>query len=280
MPITSKEVLATMFGVNPGIVWSFINKPDRHYRKFSIPKGKGKRSILAPKVGLKVIQKWISYQLQGKARFPDHVFGFVPGRSHIDAAVRHTSARWVYSIDLEDFFPSTPRSLIASSLCSFGYDFKSSELISKLSCYDGGLAQGAPSSPVLSNIAMFEVDTALAELAEELGIRITRYADDITFSSEGVYPSSLPERLSTIFYSTPWKISKKKTYFSVAPKRMKVHGLIVNCGEVKLTKGYRNKLRAYRHVLQSGLCKKEDACRLEGHLNYYSQVIKHRDSST
>lgn len=137
IPITSKEVLATMIGVNPGIIWSFVNRPHRHYRSFSIPKGRGERLIMAPKVGLKIIQKWISIQLQRNAVFPDHVYGFVPGRSHIDAAAQHTEASWIYSVDIQDFFPTTTDTWVSSRLMSLGYDMVSASLITSLCCYRG-----------------------------------------------------------------------------------------------------------------------------------------------
>ncbi|AAV97130.1 RNA-dependent DNA polymerase, putative [Ruegeria pomeroyi DSS-3] len=277
MPITSKEVLATMLGVNPGIIWSLENKPERYYRRFKIPKGKGEREIVAPKVGLKVIQKWFSVQLQDCARIDDHVFGFVPGRSHIDAASVHTNANWVYSIDLTNFFPSTPINWVASSLINIGYDADSADRISKLCCYRGALAQGSPASPVLSNISMRGIDAALGALAAEMDVRVTRYADDITFSAAGEFPQVLPERLESLFSQTPWKISQEKTYFSEAPVRLKVHGLVVNGNTVKLTKGYRNKLRAYRHVLQTNRCRQEDLARLSGHVRYASQVSSRDD---
>lgn len=272
MPVTSKEVLATMLGVNPGIIWSFINKPGRYYRRFSIPKGKGKREILAPKVGLKVIQKWFAVQLQRKAKFPDHVFGFVPGISHIDAATQHTDAAWVYSVDLENFFPSTTESWVSTSLRLFGYDFDSADLITSLCCYGGALAQGAPSSPVLSNISMSGMDASLNKLAMELDIRVTRYADDITFSSVGDFPESLPEKITGLFNETPWRIADGKTTFAKAPARLKVHGLLVNGNSVKLTKGYRNRLRAYRHIVKLNRCRQEDLARLSGHLRYAQHV--------
>jgi hypothetical protein len=277
LPITSKEVLATMLGVNPGIVWSLINRPNRYYRHFSIPKGKNVRHIVAPKIGLKIIQKWMSVQLQGRACFADHVFGFIPGTSHIHAASQHTEANWIYSIDLEDFFPSTPISWVAASLQMFGYDFESANLISSLCCYGGALAQGAPTSPVLSNISMSGFDASLDALSKELDIRVTRYADDITFSSKNNFPKELPDRVSALLIDTPWKISVKKTYFADAPSRLKVHGLIVNEHSVKLTKGYRNKLRAYRHVVNSNKCRQEDFARLSGHLMYSEQVKNHND---
>lgn len=272
LPITSKEVLATIIGVNPGIIWSFIQKPSRYYRSFRIPKGKGERHILAPKVGLKIIQKWIGTQLQKSQSFPNHVYGFVPGRSHIGAAKIHTEARWVFSTDIENFFPSTPQGIVTDSLIEVGYDLESAKLIASLCCYGGHLAQGAPSSPVLSNLSMRRVDADLVALAKELGIRMTRYADDLSFSAPGEFPSVLPKRLEAIFAESPWKISKEKTNLAQRPDRLKVHGLLVHNSSVRLTKGYRNRIRAYRHVFASGKCRPEDVARISGHLNYASQV--------
>lgn len=274
IPVTSKEVLATMIGVNPGIVWSFIKRPQRYYRRFKIPKGRGDRNILAPKVGLKIIQKWIGTHLQNSLTFPNHVFGFVPGRSHIDAAKVHTEAKWVYSVDIEDFFPSTPEATVSNSLQQVGYDKASADLISSLCCFGGFLAQGAPSSPVLSNLCLAQVDAALASLAGELDVRMTRYADDVSFSSKNEIPDRLVEKLNTVFLETPWKIAEGKTHYSKAPNRLKVHGLLVHGTSVRLTKGYRNRIRGYRHILNSGKCKQEDVAKISGHLNYAAQVEK------
>jgi len=272
IPVTSKEVLATMFGLNPGIIWSFIKRPDRHYRRFKIPKGQGERHILAPKVGLKVIQKWIGAQLQSSVQFPEHVFGFVPGRSHIGAAKVHTEAKWVYSVDIEDFFPSTPEATVSTSLQQIGFDKESADLVSSLCCFGGFLAQGAPSSPVLSNLCLKEVDAALASLAEVLDVRMTRYADDVSFSSRNKVPEKLAEELNAVFADTPWKIAEGKTHLAEAPSRLKVHGLLVHGSSVRLTKGYRNRIRAYRHILNTGKCKQEDVAKISGHINYASQV--------
>ena len=93
-PIVSEEALAVMLGINSGLVWSFIQRPRRHYRTFNLPKGAGVRSIAAPRVALKIVQKWLSVHLSVAYQAPDHVFGFVAGRSHLEAALHHTGAEW------------------------------------------------------------------------------------------------------------------------------------------------------------------------------------------
>jgi RNA-directed DNA polymerase len=94
-PISSRHVLATMFGVSTGLIRSFEHNPSKHYRSFKIPKGKLSRTIDAPRVALKVVQKWISVQLMSSFNTPDNVFGFVSGRSHLEAARLRLLARRV-----------------------------------------------------------------------------------------------------------------------------------------------------------------------------------------
>lgn len=271
-PATSPVTLATMIGLNPGLIWSMQNRPGRYYRSFSIPKGSGARQIDAPRVLLKVIQKWLSVQLARAYRPPAHVYGFVPNRSHIDAAAVHCGARWVFSLDIADFFPSTSNTQVVQAFRSLGYNNQSSQMLSRLCCLRGGLAQGSPASPVLSNMCMADVDQHLASIALARGARVTRYADDIVFSGEGEPPASLEEDVRAILAVTPWQVAENKVTCNVAPARLKVHGLLVHGEVVRLTKGYRNKIRAYRHMEERKAIREEDLAKVRGHLEYSQSV--------
>ena len=271
-PVTSKEALAAMFGVNPGLIWSFQHRSVRHYRSFEIKKGTGYRRIDAPKVGLKMVQKWLSVHFQKVFAAPDHVFGFVPGRSHIDAAKRHCSASWVFSVDIENFFPSTPQWLVRSALERIGYTPAGAELIAALSCLRGFLAQGAPTSPVISNMVFQEIDIQLAEVAQRNNARLTRYADDIVFSGIDAFPENLQGEVEALFLNRPWKLAQHKTSISRLPNRLKVHGLLVHGDSARLTKGYRKRVRAFRHLMAQGRVRDEDVSKLKGHLEYARQV--------
>lgn len=105
-PVTSREILGLLFGLNSGIIWSFESQNKRHYRTFEIKRGRGKspRIVRAPKVGIKAIQKWLSVHFEQCFQPPDHCFGFVRGRSHLAAAAVHLGAKWTYSADVKDFF--------------------------------------------------------------------------------------------------------------------------------------------------------------------------------
>lgn len=273
-PITSPHTLATMLGLNDGLVWSMINRTHRHYRTFSVPKGKRERLIHAPRVALKVLQKWLSVRLTALYERPSHVFGFVPGLSHLDAAAQHLSAQWVFSVDIENFFPTTPELLVSTRLQAMGFNELGAKVISRLACFQGNLAQGAPSSPVLSNICFSDVDQQLSAVAARHGVRMSRYADDIVFSGISEFPPQLKSDVLSLFLESTWKLAEHKTTLDILPNRLKVHGLLVHGDKIRLTKGYRNQIRAYRHLMDRGAIGDADEDRIRGHLTYAAAVDK------
>ncbi len=271
-PVTSANVLATILGINPGLIWSFQYRTSRYYREFYVKKGQGLRAIQAPRVALKLIQKWLSVVLADVLTFPDHVYGFIQERSHIDAALMHIGADWLFGVDVRDFFRSTPKALVQSRLEELGYPKNGASLVANLTCLNGFLAQGAPSSPILSNLCFSEVDVRLHEIAEKYQIRLTRYADDIVFSAKGKMPETLRSEVENLFVPGPWQLAPEKTEIWMRPHRLKVHGLLVD-GEVpRLTKGYRNKLRAFHHTLKKNDLSDNDRSRLTGHVSYSNYV--------
>ncbi len=271
-PIISRDVLATIIGVNPGLIWSMERRPHRYYRYFTIKKGVGERHIFAPRVALKIIQKWLSHHLANAYQAPPHVFGFVAGRSHLQAASVHCGARWVHSVDIRDFFPSTTANILSATLQAIGYNDLSSELIARLCCLNGRLAQGAPTSPTLSNFVFREMDSRLTQVAERFGARLSRYADDIVFSGTENLPEELPACVAELFVGQPWQLAPEKTETAVLPHRLKVHGLLVHGDKIRLTKGYRNRIRAYEHLQARGRISEADARRVGGHLMFARQV--------
>lgn len=272
-PITSVNALSAMFGFNPGFIWSLLNKKDKYYRHFKIPKGKGHRVIQAPRVGLKLIQKWISLRLAECWTAEDYVFGFVSGRSHVDAAAAHCGANWVFSCDIENFFPSTPQQMVKKSLAGLGYGDSAATIISDICCYQGFLAQGSPASPLLSNICASTLDDKLVVVRDKYNCIYTRYADDVVFSGAGAFPENIEDDVLACFQGTPWKPSPQKTYKAISPSRLKVHGLLIDRDTPRLTKGYRKKLRAYRHLINSQRAT-ENLAEIRGHLAYQDYISR------
>lgn len=271
-PIVSIRCLATLLGFSPRFLGAILHHPERYYRSFSIQKGKKKRMIQAPKVALKVIQKWFGHYLAEAVAFDDCVYGFVKGRSAIKAASMHCGSHWIYSVDIKDFFPMTPKHMVQSALISLGYSEHGAEIAAKLCCYRGALAQGSPASPVLSNLVFQNVDAKMCALANSYELKYTRYADDITFSGQSEAPPQIAQQVRKIIEASGWTISETKEKLMQLPNRLKVHGLLVHGLAPRLTKGYRNRIRAYEHLLKIGKIKAADIGKVRGHLSFADSV--------
>lgn len=279
-PILSVRLVSLLFGYSTKFVGSMRGAPEKYYRSFRIRKGKGSRLIHAPRVSLKVVQRWMGFHIAKSIAWPDCVTGFVEGRSHLTAARVHAGARWVYSVDIENFFPSISRYRVRHVFEALGYGSYAADLGAALACVNGGLAQGSPASPVLANLALASLDEQISAVCERGGIRYTRYADDLVFSGVGeAAGAEFRSQIKDIVRADGWRLAEAKEYFAEAPKRLKVHGLLVDREVPRLTRGYRNKLRAYRHMLAKPELPEVDGQRMRGHVTYADSVERYFGSA-
>lgn len=275
-PIVSIRLVALLFGYSTKFMGSMRGAPEKYYRTFRIRKGRGYRLIHAPRVSLKVVQRWMGFHIAKSVVWPDFVTGFVEGRSHLTAARAHSGANWVYSIDIENFFPSVSRHRVRHVFEELGYSSYASDVCAALTCFNGGLAQGSPASPVLANLALASLDQQLNALCAQYGVRYTRYADDLVFSGvRDAVPEGFRSQVKQLVRADGWRLAEPKEYFAKSPKRLKVHGLLVHCAEPRLTRGYRNKLRAYRHMLANRDLSENDKQRMQGHVTYADSVDRY-----
>jgi len=274
-PVVSSDSLAVMLGYNPGFIYSMLVNPRRHYRVFELPNSKKIRIITAPKVGVKIIQKWLSIHFENKWVHNDNVFGFVKGKSHLDAAAKHLGATWVASVDIENFFPSVNAFQVANALTALGYrEAEGIGIITKIACKNGRLVQGSPCSPVLSNIVLRDLDFDINDFVKTNGLVYTRYADDIVVSGKKNTELNIVDVLTKIVQKHGWNVSERKSSFDVKPNRLKVHGLLVDGKELRLTKGYRNKMRAYKHLMNNNQVE-TNYNNIRGHLNYAELIRRY-----
>ena len=136
------------------------------------------------------------------------------------------------------------------------------------------MAQGSPASPVLSNLVFKNIDTTFSKFAQENSIRFTRYADDLVFSGTEFFPNELPKIVRTVIEANDWQLADGKEHFSKLPFRLQVHGLLVHHANPRLTKGYRNLLRAFRHLIDNDRVQESDISKLKGHLAYAKSIDK------
>lgn len=237
-------------------IWWFRS---RMYSYFDISKSNGKKRIIsAPDRRLKMIQRKIAESLTVVYRRRNPVHGFTLGRSVKSNAVTHLHRRYILNIDLKDFFPSITEKRVLGLLQSIGVDQDVAKIIVRICCNQGHLPQGAPSSPIISNMICFRLDKSLMEFAKTHRLLYTRYADDITISSyqppsavfEGTRPLSgklelsyLSDKLRQIINSNGFSLNPSKLHYADKNARRTVTGLKINEG-LNVDRKYIRNIRA------------------------------------
>ena len=235
----------------------------KRYTSFSIKKKSGgERNIHAPVNGLKHILRPLNIILNCVAKPHFKATGFVPGKSIVDNAKQHVGKNYVYNIDLKDFFHSFDRSWVKYGFMikPFNLGKEKEELAFLLASLcthpfeiDGEiktvLPQGAPTSPSITNILCVKLDKRLNGLAKRFGITYSRYADDISFSSQtNVFnKEDFLEELHRIIKDQKLEINPSKTRLQQKGYRQEVTGLIVN-NKVNVNSRYIKQLRNWLYL--------------------------------
>lgn len=230
------------------------------YRSFKIPKRSGGlRQIDAPNDELKKALYELKFIFEKKFYMSYHTsaFAYVHGRSTIDSVKRHqqNNSRWFLKTDMRHFFPSTTPEFLMKMLCMtfpfcefIRYDFGCKELLEKalsLCFLNGGLPQGTPTSPMLTNALMIPVDHAISKMCHEYAPHLcyTRYADDILISSQYNFKwSDVQGRLISILetFGAPFTLHPEKTRYGSSAGRNWNLGVMLNA-ENKITIGHEKK---------------------------------------
>jgi RNA-directed DNA polymerase len=297
----SKEDLLSLLNYAKNILFGYNTKPfeikqlnyysnsnvnKNRYTTFEILKKSGtKRTIHAPKKGLKIIQKCINLILQTIYEPHKAATGFVPNKSIVDNAKIHVGSNYVYNIDLKDFFPSIDQARVWAMLQQNPFELNKknerlilANIIASLTCTEmeverlnknGGwelitknvLPQGAPTSPTITNIVCQRLDIRLSGVAKRFGLKYSRYADDITFSSmhnvfvnenkisEKIFDTNttFTNEIERIINEQNFTIKSSKTRLQKRGYKQEVTGLIVN-EKVNVQKKYTKELRMWLYL--------------------------------
>ncbi|MBQ0057144.1 MAG: RNA-directed DNA polymerase [Bacteroidales bacterium] len=241
--------------------------PNLTYKRFSLvnipKKSGGTRQICIPNVRLGVILHCLNEVFKALYTPNEFATAFCVGRSIVNNAKVHIGHNYVYSIDLEDFFGSIQQARVWKRLQLPPFNFRQPlvNAIAGMCCVkmqpsiknnrstaDYILPQGAPTSPLLSNAICDTLDRRLTGLAKRFGLCYSRYADDITFSSNhNVFQdnSDFCNELNRIIADQKFTINVKKTRLQKRGSRQEVTGLIV-CEKVNLCRKY---VRSIRQIL-------------------------------
>lgn len=267
------------------------------YKTFYIPKKSGGlRRIDAPLPPLMDALTELRHILtiHFKAQYHTAAFAYIKNRSVIDAVKRHqdNNSNWFLKIDFHDFFGSTTPDFMMETLSKIypfsklvGCDRETLRVALDLCFLNGGLPQGTPISPMLTNLLMIPFDYLLTKKLNNLdGQRFvyTRYADDIHISSLKDFSPELIIRVVTDILhevKAPYTFKQEKTHYGSRAGRNWMLGVMLN-KDNDITVGYRNK-KHFKAMLNNYILDHknakaswplEDIQHMSGLLSYYKMI--------
>ena len=230
------------------------------------------------------LQRWINTNLLHLIPTHDASVAFGKGDNIAEAAGRHCRCTWLIKLDIVNFFESVSEQIVYRIFNGMGYQplvaFELARLCTRLGqpsharrsdrwfarAYRygsigpyrnrrlGHLPQGAPTSPILANLAMRTFDAAVASIAEDNDLVYTRYADDLTLSTpDRSFSRDAARQVIDKIYDTirgfGFEPNLVKTKILPPGARKLVLGVLVDGDEPRLSKAYRNQLRQHLHFM-------------------------------
>lgn len=284
-----------------------LRRKDRKslYHSFKIPKKNGKmRQIDAPLDDLMYALRYLKSVFEDKFKVLYHTsaFAYIKQRSTIDAVKRHQSneSKWFAKFDLSNFFGSTTPEFLYNM---FAMVYPFSEVVNHTIAIDGktvggknelqkaldlcflngGLPQGTPISPLLTNVMMIPVDFKLANTLREKKMVYTRYADDFLVSSKYAFdPKEVERTINDVLasFNAPFRINNEKTRYGSSSGRNWNLGVMLN-SDNNITIGHEKK-RRFKAMLTNYTMDKmngtpwdlEQVQKLQGIRSYYTSIEK------
>lgn len=307
-----RKELARILGFKPSALTSIVYKTplDAKYTTFEIPKKSGgERTIKAPTPKLKKLQTHLAHwlyacleEIEAERKATPVSYGFRKQGTIADNAKNHKRRRYVLNLDLEDFFPSFNFGRVRGFFLndkSFGLNAEVATTIAQIACDGEALPQGSPCSPVISELIGQVLDLRLLRFAKKHGVRYSRYADDITFSTnQKEFPAALAvqdeddlsewtlgEELVEKIKHSGFTINAAKTRMHCRGSRQMVTGLVVN-EKANIKSEYYRKARAmcdslfqtgqyFKVMIQPDDPDEEPQPELTGNLNPLEGILSH-----
>ena len=256
----------------------------KSYRHFAIRKRSGGRRIISiPSPELMKLQRWINKYILKLQHVHPCSFAFSPGSSIVKCAARHTGAKWLVKMDITNFFGSISEIQVYRVFVELGYQpLVAFELARITTCITRGrmwdkmpqwrshkknmaipeyfhpvmghLPQGAPTSPMLSNLVMKEHDGIIKNIASQYRVTYTRYSDDMSFSTRGNFSRSralkLVAKIRNHLERGGFYLNKRKTVIVSPGARKIVLGLNVDRSVPRLPREFRDNLRQHLYYIK------------------------------
>ncbi len=231
-------------------LYGLSNNLEKHYHNVFIPKSDGsKRRLSVPDLILKKVQRSIADNILAYYPVSKYATAYKSGSSVQRNARSHINKKKILKLDIEGFFDNIIYSTVKDVVF---YEEKFSEpiriLLTMLCYYKESLPQGAPTSPAITNIIMYDFDEKIGEYCRQKGVSYTRYCDDMTFSGD------FDEKEIITFVKEELKklglfLKNRKTVVIPSIKRQTVTGIVVN-EKINLTKEYKKKIRQEMYYIE------------------------------
>jgi RNA-directed DNA polymerase len=281
------QFLCDTLGMDKSEIIKFCLTSPHRYKTYEIPKRNSnkKRIIAQPSKELKFIQRVLVSYLKGKLLVHGCAYAYEPGIGIKNNAQIHLKTKYLLKMDFEDFFPSVSPELFFSILRRSGLEFTELDAI-LLKNYlfwiekrNGPLklSIGAPSSPLISNFIMYYFDEEMRLICDKKGIKYTRYADDLTFSSniKNVL-FEMPSIVARILENETQcqiKINYNKTVFSSKAHNRHITGVtLTNDGKLSIGRERKRLISSMIHRFLFELLEQDDILKLQGLISYASYI--------
>lgn len=279
--------LAEKFLISSFEIANFVNTAPYRYKVYTIPKrsGRGVRVIAQPTDILKVMQRMVLETYLVGLPVHNCAVAYREGLGIKENAIAHVNNQFLLKMDFSDFFPSIgPQDLILHIKKHKGqisredaYAVKKLFFWARKKDPTHRLSIGAPSSPFISNTLLYEFDCLVFHACSKLGVVYTRYADDLTFTTnaEGVLfdiPALIFKVCDAVEYPR-LKVNSDKTIFSSKANNRHVTGVVLtNDNKISLGHAKKRKIRSLVYKYSSGEMTKEEVYSLKGMLSFARHI--------
>ena len=275
LPVGSSELLPLI-----------ATAPER-YKVYKIPKRTpGKfRTIAHPARELKFIQRWLIRRVLFSLPVHPAAMAYRKETSILDNATQHAKHRYLLKLDIQDFFPSIKPIDLVTHCAKFLPNLSNTDerLLRQVlfrrnkKTNSLELSIGAPSSPLVSNSIFYPIDEKIEAFCAANGVRYTRYADDLTFSTNSPHVlKTIPDFVSAVLESAAYpklRLNAEKTLHTSKKHHRQVTGLVLSSeNKVSIGRDKKRNLKALMHRYTLNQLAPDQIANLRGQLSFVKSV--------
>lgn len=280
--------VAQAVGLSHHDVEQLISSAPRRYKEFQIKKrnDRGWRDIAQPSRELKAVQRFLMDSVLRNLPIHDCAHGYVIGRGIKSNAAIHVASDYLLKLDISDFFPSLRPADFAKHVKRHAPDLLTEEELKQVLLVlfwkrkgqrKLRLCIGAPSSPLVSNTLMFDLDLGISAIAFRYGVAYSRYADDMTFSCnvKGVLSDVQREVIELIHASRYPRliVNQAKTVHISRAQRRVVTGVTISATrELSIGRERKREIRNLVHRHHYRMLTIDDQNKLNGLIGFAADI--------